>query len=130
MGSKAETRDSVEDIKPLAQEESADKSPDSLKSEPEAQSQKKEERSPEQEKVERHRQRVKIGLLKHVAKHEGELDLTELHNYSERRFLVGHQAFSQVMEELVDGGFLNFDWDRNMATLQAKGEDLIASTGK
>ena len=80
----------------------------------------------EQDKIEKHRQRVKLGLLKYINKKQGSVELAELHEFSERRYLVGHQAFSQLMEELVDGKLLDFDWEQSQASLSSQGAAFIA----
>ena len=82
--------------------------------------------SVEQDKIEKHRRRVKLGLLKYVNKKDSSVELAELHEFSERRYLVGHQAFSQLMEELVDGQLLDFDWEKSEARLSLKGQDFLA----
>ena len=85
--------------------------------------------SEEQDKIDRHRQRVKLGLLKYINKKQGPVELAELHEFSERRYLVGHQSFSQLMEELVDGKLLDFDWEKSEAVLSVKGSEFIAKEG-
>ena len=74
-----------------------------------------------EEKAIRHRQKTRRGLLTFLQKNDGKVDLSTLHNHSEMRYLIGHRAFSDLMEEMVDDGVVTFDWEENMAHLTDSG---------
>lgn len=79
-----------------------------------------------QEKIQRHLLRTKKGLLKFLQQEGGTTDLAALHTRSETRFLIGHQKFSELMEEMVDTDLVHYDWDNQEATITQKGIDFIA----
>ena len=74
-----------------------------------------------EDKILRHRRKAKLGLLRFVSEKEGVVDLATLHTHSEMRYFIGHKAFSDLMEEMVDEEFLKFDWEKSLAQLTDKG---------
>ena len=78
-----------------------------------------------EDKVARHRERTRKGLLKKTLESGGTIGLGELHDHSERRFFVGHKAFSDMMEDLVRENLLLFDWDAQEATLTDAGRQYL-----
>ena len=48
-------------------------------------------------------------MLTFVGRKGGTLPMRELHTYSLVMYQVGHQAFSQAMEGLVDDGYVSYD---------------------
>ena len=66
-------------------------------------------------------QRTRKGVLKFVKEHGGTSDLGSMHAFSEKTFFIAHQSFSKMMEGLVDGGFLTFDYTEGKATLTELG---------
>ena len=79
------------------------------------------EKNEKEDKLSRHRRKARLGLLRFVLQNERCVDLASLHKYSEMRYLIGHKAFSDLMEEMVEDGVLHFDWDENTAHLTEKG---------
>ena len=74
-----------------------------------------------EDKVAKHWLKAKKGVLK-KAKELGEnASLADLHEYSEKRFFIGHQKFSQLMEELVDEELIHYNWDTQEANITDKG---------
>jgi predicted transcriptional regulator len=49
------------------------------------------------------------GLLAFLVKHGGSRDMRELHTHSLLFYGAGHQAFSQLMEELVEDELVVFE---------------------
>ncbi|MSP93407.1 MAG: hypothetical protein EXR79_16705 [Myxococcales bacterium] len=49
------------------------------------------------------------GILKQLVRHGGAQPIRELHEFSTLRFGRGHQAFSQLMEGLVESGLVSYD---------------------
>ena len=54
-------------------------------------------------------QAARQGLLKFIAKKGGTIPMRELHTHSLIFYQAGHQAFSELMEGLVDGGLVTYD---------------------
>ena len=75
----------------------------------------------QEDKVLRHRRKAKLGLLRLISEKEGVVDLATLHTHSEMRYFIGHKSFSDLMEEMVEEEFLNFDWENSLAHLTEKG---------
>ena len=80
-----------------------------------------------EDKVARHRERTRRGLLKKTLEAGGTIGLGALHDHSERRFFVGHKAFSDMMEDLVREELLLFDWDAQEATVTDAGRQYLES---
>ena len=80
-----------------------------------------------EEKIQRHLLRTKKGLLKFIQKEGGTTDLAALHTHSETRFLIGHQKFSELMENMVDTELIHYDWDSQEAMITEKGVDFITN---
>lgn len=78
-----------------------------------------------QDKIERHRKRTRQGLLKKTIEAGGTIGLAVLHDHSEKRFFVGHKAFSDMLEQMVEDELFLFDWDTQEATITDKGRDYV-----
>ena len=78
------------------------------------------------EKVARHLERARKGVLTFVAGAGGRASLADMHDHSERRYFIGHQKFSQMMEGLVDEGLLNYDHAEGVGELTDLGREYIA----
>ena len=72
-------------------------------------------------------EKARRGVLKFVQDKGGTADLGEMHDFSMNRYLIQHQAFSQLMETLVDAKLVDFDFAKNAATLTDTGRSYIAS---
>ncbi|MFQ5932914.1 MAG: hypothetical protein ACE5MM_10955, partial [Nitrospiraceae bacterium] len=66
-------------------------------------------------------ERARKGVLTWVSDQGGSASLGEMHEYSERKFLIAHQGFSQMMESLVNEGLVTFDHGTGTATLTDAG---------
>ncbi len=55
---------------------------------------------------------AKKGLIKQLARTGGAMPIGDLHAFSTQRFAAGHQAFSALMEWLVDDELLMYDGSR------------------
>ena len=49
------------------------------------------------------------GILKQLVRHGGAQPIRDLHEFSTLRYGRGHQAFSQLMEGLVESGLVSYD---------------------
>lgn len=78
-----------------------------------------------QEKQRQLIERARKGVLKHIKEKGGKLSLSEMHDFSLNRYLIQHQAFSRLMETLVDEGLIDFDQGSYTATLTELGEKFI-----
>lgn len=63
------------------------------------------------------------GLLKYLQKQGGTAPIGDLHAYSTLRYQAGHQAFSQLMEGLVDEGLVS--WDGSSFSLTDQGRAAV-----
>ncbi|MFT5585014.1 MAG: hypothetical protein ACI9VR_002602 [Cognaticolwellia sp.] len=74
--------------------------------------------------------RAKKGTMKFVKDAGGNSELADMHDHSERRYFVGHRAFSRLMEEITEEGLLHFDSGTGMSTMTEKGEAWIQENVK
>lgn len=70
-------------------------------------------------------ERARRGVLKFVSDRGGSASLGEIHEFSEKRFLIMHQGFSRLMEGIVSDGLVEFDATSNTATLTRAGQEKI-----
>ena len=61
-------------------------------------------------------QRARKGVVKFVVDQEGKAALGDMHNFSQKKFFIGHQSFSKLMESLVDEKLIEFDQSTGTAT--------------
>jgi hypothetical protein len=47
-------------------------------------------------------------MLKWIADHGGEASMKDMHDHSEKRYFVGHRAFSRLMEEYTAEGLVDY----------------------
>ena len=72
-------------------------------------------------------ERVRKGLLVHLSEKGGRLSLGEMHDFSMNKFFVQHQAFSRMMESLVDNELVEYDHGTGYMTITEAGTKFIAS---
>lgn len=65
------------------------------------------------------------GLLKYLQKQGGSAAIGDMHAYSTLRYQAGHQAFSQLMEGLVEEGLVS--WDGTSFSLTDAGKAQVGS---
>ncbi len=80
-----------------------------------------------EEKQRAYFERTKKGLLLWLADRGGNAPLGEMHDYSERKFLVAHQGFSKVMEACVGESLVEFDRATGIASLTDAGRTFATS---
>ncbi len=78
-----------------------------------------------QERQKAHFERARKGVLKFLNDKGGQLPLAELHDYSLNKFLIQHQAFSRLMESLVDEKLVTYDFKEDAAEITEAGRNLI-----
>ena len=76
-------------------------------------------------KIARHFEKTRVAMLKFLVKEGGSSHLKEMHDLSERRYFIAHRRFSDLMESLVDEKLIDFDQQRNEATISASGREYI-----
>ena len=69
--------------------------------------------------------RARIGVLKFVSDRGGSAGLGDIHEFSEKKFLIMHQGFSRLMEGLVSEGLIDFNPTSNTASLTTAGQEKI-----
>ena len=74
-----------------------------------------------------HFERAKKGVLKFLNEKGGALSLADMHDYSLNKFLIQHQAFSRMMETLVEAKLVEYDFEKDLATLTEEGKKFAAS---
>ena len=69
--------------------------------------------------------RARAGVLKFVSDRGGSASLGDIHEFSEKKYLIMHQGFSRLMESMVSDGLIDFDFTSNTATLTEAGQEKI-----
>lgn len=78
------------------------------------------------ERQKAHFERARKGVVKFLIEKGGQLPLEDLHDYSLNRYLIQHQAFSRLMESLVEEKLVEFDFKDSLATATQHGRDWLA----
>ena len=68
---------------------------------------------------------IQRGLLSFIARKGGSMPMRQLHTYSLVMYQAGHQAFSEVMEALVDGAYVTFNNAEATFYLTDKGRQVV-----
>ena len=79
---------------------------------------------PSDDKVARHFERTRRAVLRLIDDQGGTASLAEMHDYSERKYFIGHKRFSDLMETLVDEALIDFDHAKGEATITQAGRTL------
>ena len=72
-------------------------------------------------------ERARKGVLQHLQDKGGQLPLSEMHDFSLNKYLIQHQAFSQLMETLVNEGLVEFNYEDYKAKITDAGRIYITS---
>ncbi len=75
-------------------------------------------------KAARHFERTRRAVLRFIDEQGGVSSLADMHDYSERKYFIGHRRFSDLMETLLDEGLIEYDHASGEATLNDKGRTL------
>ena len=78
-----------------------------------------------QDKQQQFLERARKGVLQHLNDQGGKLNMSELHEYSLKKYLIQHQRFSQMMETFVNEVLVEFDWATQNVTLTDAGRDFL-----
>lgn len=81
------------------------------------------------EALEKQRQffeRARKGVLQYLNQQGGKLNMSDLHEYSLKKYLIQHQRFSQMMETFVNEQLVEFDWGTQDVTLTDAGRKFMA----
>jgi hypothetical protein len=70
-------------------------------------------------------ERARRSVLQHLSDQGGKLNMSDLHEYSMKKFLIQHQRFSIMMEGLVGEGLVDFDWGTQDVTLTEAGQKFL-----
>ncbi|MCK6520137.1 hypothetical protein L6R49_01740, partial [Myxococcota bacterium] len=76
-----------------------------------------------EEKQRKFMARARKGLLTKVQEAGGAMPLGELHDHSEKRYFIAHRAFSNLMEEMVAEGLLDYESGTGIARLTDAGRE-------
>ena len=77
------------------------------------------------EKAAAHLEKTRRAVLRFVEEAGGESNLGEMHDYSERRWFVGHRKFSDLMEGLVAEALVDYNGAEGRATLTEAGRQYL-----
>ncbi len=77
------------------------------------------------ERQKAHFERARKGVVQFLIEKGGQLPLEDLHDYSLNRYLIQHQAFSRLMESLVEEKLVEFDFKDSLATATQYGRDWL-----
>jgi len=80
--------------------------------------------APADDKVARHFERTRRAVLRFIEDQGGSAELAGMHDYSERRYFIGHKRFSDLMESLVDEALVDYDHAAGVAHLTDAGRTL------
>ncbi len=85
--------------------------------------------TPEEEKAAAkaaaHMEKTRRAVLRFVEEAGGESGLADMHDYSERRWFVGHKKFSDLMEGLVAEALVDYNGAEGRATLTEAGRQYL-----
>lgn len=70
--------------------------------------------------------RAKRGILAYLLAGGGARSVSDLHDYSMNKFFIQHQRFSQLMEQCVDEGFLEYDQVQQTLSLTESGRKFCS----
>ena len=70
-------------------------------------------------------ERARLGVLKFVLDRGGSAQLSEIHEFSEKRYFIAHQGFSRLMDGVVTEGLMDFDFISNTARLTDAGRSVL-----
>ena len=79
------------------------------------------EEAERKEKTRKHLLKTKQGMLRWLDQQGGQSPMGPMHDYCERRFFVAHRGFSNLMEELTEGGLVLYEGDSGTVTLTEAG---------
>ena len=69
-------------------------------------------------------EKARKGVLKFLNEKGGQSSLGDLHDFSLNRYLIQHQAFSQLMETLVEQKLVEYDFEKDLAAITEAGRDF------
>jgi len=72
-------------------------------------------------------ERARRGVLQYLSDQGGKLNMSDLHEYSMKKFLIQHQRFSIMMEGFVNEGLVEFDWGTQDVTLIDAGVQFLSN---
>ena len=70
-------------------------------------------------------ERARLGVLKFVSDRGGSARLSDIHEFSEKKFFIAHQGFSRLMDGMVTEGLMDFDFTSNTAILTESGRGCV-----
>ncbi len=75
-------------------------------------------------KAARHFERTRRAVLKFIDEKGGVAKLSDMHDYSERKYFIGHRRFSDLMETLLEDALIDYDHGSGEASLTEAGRTL------
>jgi|GEM_PF-2575919 len=75
----------------------------------------------------KHLAKTRKGLLKKIKDNGGEMSLRDLHAHSEKRYFVGHQRFSVLMESMVEEEHVEYSFETGIVVLGCNADTILSS---
>lgn len=75
-------------------------------------------------KAARHFERTRRAVLRFIDEQGGVAGLADMHDYSERKYFIGHRRFSDLMETLLEDALIDYDHGSGEARITDKGREL------
>ena len=82
------------------------------------------ESSDAEAKAARHFERTRRAVLRFIDEQGGVAGLADMHDYSERKYFIGHRRFSDLMETLLEDALIDYDHGAGEARITDKGREL------
>ena len=82
------------------------------------------ESSDAEAKAARHFERTRRAVLRFIDEQGGMAGLADMHDYSERKYFIGHRRFSDLMETLLEDALIDYDHGSGEARITDKGREL------
>jgi len=85
-----------------------------------------EQKEQKEQKAQEHWIKAKRGNLEFLAGSGGIMPMSEVHEHSESHYMIGHQRFSQMLEEAIAEELMQCDDENNLILLD-KGRQYLAT---
>jgi len=78
----------------------------------------------QEEKFKKLFEKARKGVLKELDEKGGTCALDDMHEFSLKTYFIQHQRFSELMETLVENNYVDYDWEKQEATITDAGKEF------
>ncbi len=71
--------------------------------------------------------KARKGILQFIQERGGQSSLADIHDFSMNKFFIQHQAFSRLMESLVEEKLLTYDFEKDLAQITDAGKQFLVA---